>query len=164
MQLPEECNFKYPELFWKEKANRFTATIDSKIFKRKPFNLGDRLDHFNTYTFVYFQAKDGQVSQNQHKTLTTFLENQEKFKNEIGQALLNYLNREVKELLGADEYTELMSGNPEEMVLLHHIHIKHDDNNSLGFEFECTWDYEHGFGIKHDGISIIKMGTADIAF
>jgi hypothetical protein len=164
MQLPEECNFKYPELFWKEKANRFTATIDSKLFKETPFDLGDRLNHFNNYTFVYFESKDGQVSQHQHKTLMTFIDNQDKFKKEIGEAILNYLNREVKELLEPTEYTELLTRKPSEMVLLHHVHIRCDDSKSLGFEFECSWDYEHGFGIKHNGDSIINVGTADVAF
>lgn len=164
MQLPEECNFKYPELFWKEKANQFTATIDSKIFKAKPFNLGEQLNHWNNYTFVYFQSKDGQVDKSQHEMLMTFLENQERFRKEMEEAIQSYLHHDVKKLMEPSEYNELMNENSNELVLLHHVHVPHQDNRNIGFEFECSWDVEHGFGIKYNGESISKVGAADVAF
>ncbi len=46
-----------------------------------------------------------------------------------------------------------------------HIHAPTQDNTPcIGFEFGCTWDSEHGLGIKMHGTQVVAIGAADSAF
>ena len=44
------------------------------------------------------------------------------------------------------------------------LDISKDKMPYIGFQFQCTWDYEHGLGVMtHNGI-IVKIADADISF
>ena len=165
MILPEEFNYEYPELFWKANSNRFSAKILTNLFKDTFFDLGNKLEHFNTCTYAFFETKNGLISDIQHTTLTFVLENQGQYKTKMESAITDYIQNEVINLLEPDEYTELIKKKISDCVLLHHFHLPYTENEMIiGFEFECLWDIEHGLGIKIINDKISEVGMADVAF
>jgi hypothetical protein len=44
------------------------------------------------------------------------------------------------------------------------VHADEDNLVTLGFEFECTWEPEHGLGVRVRGERVIGIAGADMAF
>lgn len=47
------------------------------------------------------------------------------------------------------------------------IHIGYTDEEGVryvGYEFDCSWDDEHGFGVRLQGLEIEAFGYADVCF
>jgi hypothetical protein len=42
--------------------------------------------------------------------------------------------------------------------------ISKDGEPYVGFEFDCTWDEEHGLGVLMHGTRVVEVGGADTAF
>ena len=96
---------------------------------------------------------------------------------EIKESILNALFAEypnLQELYGYDpeEKEEYM---PEvfkiedfkNLIGIANIHLMNVEKNGVGyvgFEFGCSWDYEHGLGIMTHKNRIIKIGGGDSAF
>lgn len=47
------------------------------------------------------------------------------------------------------------------------IHVGFTDENTvdyIGYEFECSWDEEHGFGVRIRNTTVEEFGHADVCF
>ena len=52
------------------------------------------------------------------------------------------------------------------LIGLQNVNIHQIDNQGIpymGFEFECTWDEEHGLGVLMNGYRMVDIGGADTA-
>lgn len=42
--------------------------------------------------------------------------------------------------------------------------VEHEDRQYVGYEFNCTWETEHGLGVLMHGDRVVRVGEADNAF
>ena len=80
----------------------------------------------------------------------------------------NYSPEDKARLMPAIEDADELHG----LVELRSIHL-HDESGTiaegadwptLGFDFACRWDSEHGCGVRTRGMSVDEAGLADVAF
>lgn len=105
--------------------------------------------------------------------LSLFLEQAKDYKKLLLEALFSYYQTEILPLWRANDYfgvPELASQlvpNVQDIFefekLLSDPRLILNNPNCWGFEFECTWDVEHGVGILFRDGQVVATGFAEIA-
>lgn len=104
------------------------------------------------------------------QALETFLRQQEHYKLLVIRALLEYYQSDILPLWRDNDYFGLPELAPDvhttsafEKLLSYPRLFLHDATN-WGLEFECTWDVEHGTGVRFEDSKIVAVGLAEAAF
>ncbi|WP_409309524.1 hypothetical protein [Pectobacterium sp. B1J-3] len=82
--------------------------------------------------------------------IDSILKNQEKIFSLLKKEILLYIDRNYK---NGDFCLKLMK-----------IYVFPDIENELGFIFRWNGDTEHGIGVRMSGLSVKKIGSAEMAF
>jgi hypothetical protein len=107
-------------------------------------------------------------SPDQARAFRHLLENQSAIRDAVlGAIFAEYPG--LEEIYG--EFSEMPTiGRPEELLgliglsIVHILPIARDGLTSIGFEFGCTWDEEHGLGVLTQNGRVLEVGAADTAF
>ena len=65
----------------------------------------------------------------------------------------------MPEVHHADEFRRLMG-----LSVVHLMNVSKNGVAYVGYEFGCSWDEEHGFGVMTHKDQVIEVGQADSSF
>lgn len=100
------------------------------------------------------------------KTVNHLYNKQAEIKNSILNALLEYYPF-LKEVYREEIPTIISKYDFQDLISLNSIHIFNEEIDGytyLGFSFDCSWDEEHGLGVKILKDKVIEVGHSDIAY
>jgi hypothetical protein len=119
-------------------------------------------------------VEENPVIANEHVAAYNYaIHNQISIRDSIIESLMrNYREMQNQYGYGEDEAEEFMPDvkNKEEfkdLIGLSRIHIMNVFKNGIaytGYEFTCSWDEEHGFGVMMYQSDVVEMGGADMSF
>jgi hypothetical protein len=104
------------------------------------------------------------------QALETFLEQQEHYKQIALEALLEFYRKDILPLWKENDYFGVPELAPDVHTtsafetLLSYPRLFLHDGASWGLEFECTWDVEHGTGVRFKDGNVVDAGLAEVAF
>lgn len=120
---------------------------------------------------VNVDEEDPEIHEEQIRAYNYLIDNQE----QIINAILSCLYDRYPEIKGADENGEEGEeylpevkdiSDLKPLIELYHVHIIDVFKNGIayiGYEFNCTWDEEHGLGVMMFKDRIVDIGGSDTA-
>jgi hypothetical protein len=113
------------------------------------------------------------ITQMHYAAFEDFKEHQQNYKQLALAALLDFYQKDILPLWRDNDYF----GVPELAPDVHEVSefetllsyprlfiAVHDNSYVLGLEFECTWDVEHGAGVRFRDGKVVAAGLAEVAF
>jgi hypothetical protein len=80
-------------------------------------------------------------------------------------AALGYSDEQAQTYMNIDSF--MTNGKLNDCLSLSYIRLptqQDEPSPKYAFEFECSWDVEHGCGIFMNGLDVVRVGTAEAAY
>lgn len=111
------------------------------------------------------------ITQTHRAAFEDFKQHQQTYKRLALEALLVFYQKDIYPLWRDDPNFATIAppvttvAELEALLSYPRLYIGVQDNKySLGLEFECTWDVEHGAGVRFKDSNVIEAGLAEVAF
>jgi hypothetical protein len=113
------------------------------------------------------------ITQTHYAAFEEFKKQQQNYKQLALAALLEFYQKDILPLWRENDYFGVPELAPdvhktsefETLLSYPRLFIAiSEDEYSLGLEFECTWDVEHGAGVRFEKGKVVAAGLAEVAF
>lgn len=151
-KLDDQC------LCWIATAN--LPSWDAYLAATRPFSgLPGHTAHVGSVELVFApEGRDASpLTADEHSLIRWFVENERVVSQGVKEAIFQEYALAFN-LASADDLKDLIG--------LRTVHIHQIAKNGIpyaGFEFDCTWDPEHGLGVLMHGIRCVELGQGDTA-
>ncbi|MCU0444366.1 MAG: hypothetical protein MUE85_05560 [Microscillaceae bacterium] len=142
---------KYGSLDSDKKSNgEFFISIGGDMVSENPAITNE---HLNAYEFLITHSKDIY-----NAILARLFSEYHNLQSEYG-----YNKEDAKEIMpdidNIEQFNDLIG-----LSQIHLLNVSKDNFAYVGYEFDCTWDGEHGLGFMTHKDRIIDFGGADMSF